>query len=142
MPPLSFFVVLIYMAETYRSAAIEIYIYQCIWPRLEHEVGNLPSWERHAGSERRFSSRAVVLSVLIDLPAMIVFVLASVASLLMVRACTADWWAGVGFTLATAAALCVVAWLIWHDSANALSAPCPEDPRGPSKSRSSSNSIN
>jgi hypothetical protein len=132
VPPMSFFVVLIYSAETYRSAAIEIYIYQCIWPRLESEVGTLPSWERHAGSERRVSGRAAVLSVLIDLPAMSVFVLASGGSLVIVRDFTADWWAGVGFTVATLAALGSVAWIIQRDSAKALLERCPEDPEGPS----------
>jgi hypothetical protein len=126
VPPLSFFVVLIYSAETYRSAAIEIYIYQCLWPRLESEVGTLPSWERYAGSERRVSGRAAVLSVLIDLPAMGVFVLASGGSLVIVRDFTADWWAGVGFTLATLAALGAVALVIQRDSANALLAPCTD----------------
>jgi hypothetical protein len=37
--PAGSFVVLVYSAETYRSAAIEIYIYQYVWPRLESEVG-------------------------------------------------------------------------------------------------------
>jgi hypothetical protein len=110
VPPLGLFVVLIYSAETYRSAAIEIFIYRRIWPRLEKVVGELPSWERQAGLERKLGLGSVGISALIDLPAMAVFVLAGIGSLIEVwDQKDGYWWAGVGFVLVSVAAIGLVA---------------------------------
>jgi len=121
VPPLSLFVVLIYSAETYRSAAIEIYIYQEIWPILESKVATLPSWERAAGSNR-FGLNAAWQAVLIDFPAMAVFVFAGVVAQLIDRDHAPLWWIGWGVTACAIVLPAFVGWVIQRKSTTAIEA--------------------
>ncbi len=118
--PLSLFVVLIYAAETYRSAMIEIFIYRHIWPRLEESLGELPSWERQAASERKPKLGVIGTSLLIDVPAMAIFVLAG-AGAQVAAWDLADplWWGGAVLLILSVAAMVRVARLIEKASADA-----------------------
>ena len=78
VPPVCLFVALIYSAETYRSAVLEIHIYRALLPALEDQVGPLPvSWERPAAAWRADPGRYWQVAA-IDAPALAVFVMIAV----------------------------------------------------------------
>ncbi len=121
IPPLSLFISLIYSAETYRSAALEIYLYGELWPALEDRVGALPpSWELSAGSDRRFSWGAAAEVLLIDLPATAIFAAASVAALLVTNDKDGFFWIGWGSTGLILLSLVGVGWWIKSQSSAAI----------------------
>jgi hypothetical protein len=91
VPPLSLLVVLIYSAETYRSASIEIYIYHRIWPTLELNVAKLSSWERTAAC-KRLKWNGVWEALVIDLPALAVFLFAAIVAQVVDRNDVPLWW--------------------------------------------------
>jgi hypothetical protein len=91
VPPLSLLVVLIYSAETYRSASIEIYIYHRIWPTLELNVAKLSSWERTAAC-KRVKRNGVWEALVIDFPALAVFLFAAIIAQVVDRNNVPLWW--------------------------------------------------
>lgn len=88
VPPLTLLVVLLHSASSYRLALIGSYIRKELWPYLKERVGDkrLPSWEGRVG-ERQRSWRSIPLSLVVDFPAMAIFILGSIVALLRVGGC-------------------------------------------------------
>jgi hypothetical protein len=107
IPPIATLVVLLHTAETYRSAILGSYIRTELWPFLEQRVGALPSWELEAAKRRRELS-AIVRSLFVDAPAVVIFIAAGVVALALNREHELAWWAGVALTaIAIAAPLAI-----------------------------------
>lgn len=94
VPPLSMFVILLHTAESYRVWRLGDYIRDQLWPFLEEQAGELPSWE--AESVRyRLSKGVFFKAAAVDSPAIILFFASSVAALVWVHDLDdALWWAG------------------------------------------------
>ncbi len=98
VPPLSMFVILLFTAESYRMTMLGNHIRQDLWPFLEHQVGKLPSWEVKI-SEYESSKGVLAKAAFIDSPAIILFLVASIAALKWVQDSNdALWWAGCAMT--------------------------------------------
>ncbi|HEX5713505.1 MAG TPA: hypothetical protein VFX85_09355 [Solirubrobacterales bacterium] len=98
VPPVSMFVILLLTAENYRIWRIGDYIRNHLWPFLQAQAGPVPSWEAEVIRYR--SSRGIFFkAAAIDSPAIILFIVASVASLAWIRD-PGDglWWAGCAMT--------------------------------------------
>jgi hypothetical protein len=102
IPPLTLLVVLLHAASSYRLALIGKYIRKELWPYLARQAGDpkLPSWEGRVG-ERQRSWKSIPLSLVVDFPAMAIFILGSIVALLRVGGC--DVFVLVGWASVVAA---------------------------------------
>jgi hypothetical protein len=99
IPPLAMLVALLHAAWSYRSASIGNYIANTLWPYLETQVGELPSWERKARERQLTLPRAIVKGVFIDVPAMALFIAASFFALARLDDHDYLWWLDCLMTL-------------------------------------------
>jgi hypothetical protein len=97
IPPVTMLVVLLHAAETYRSAQIGTYIRVKLWPYLESQVGEIPSWEDEV-ARGRLGGGTLLRALFVDFPAMALFIVASIVALALVGDGEFAWWAGCGMT--------------------------------------------
>ncbi len=98
IPPLVALIVLVHIAGTYRVAKIGDYIREKLWPHLEARVGAIPSWEICV-AEQRSRRMAFVKAVVVDFPAMALFLAASIIVLATAQSkFEALWWLGAVVT--------------------------------------------
>jgi hypothetical protein len=104
VPPVALLVVMIYMAETFRCAVIGTYVRDKLWPFLQARAGDetMPSWEVEVASKGR-PVEALAKALVIDFPAMAIFVVASGAALWWAPRFAFLWWLGCLMTLASMA---------------------------------------
>jgi hypothetical protein len=103
-PPIALLVVMLHMAETFRCAKIGTYVRDQLWPFLQERVGDetMPSWEvetARIGNPLGAFARALI----IDFPAMAIFVVASGAAVWLAPRFDLLWWLGLAMTLASIA---------------------------------------
>ncbi len=103
VPPLALFLNLIYSAETFRIISIGEYIRTELWPYLERQAGQLPSWEQRVAAIRRRKS-TVAMALLLDAPAFAIFVGSSVVALVAAHGDTKQdlWILDAGLTILAA----------------------------------------
>jgi hypothetical protein len=95
IPPLTLLVVLLHTAGSWRSNLLGNYIRKDLWPYLASRVGDerLPSWEHEVAARQR-PWKAVLMALIIDFPAMAIFIVASVVALFQVEGGSLLWFAG------------------------------------------------
>lgn len=95
IPPLTLLVVLLHTAGSWRSALLGNYIRKDLWPYLARRVGDksLPSWEDRVAARQR-PWKAVPIALIIDFPAMAIFIVASVLALIQVGGWDLLWLGG------------------------------------------------
>lgn len=98
VPPLGMFVILLHVAESYRMTMLGDYIRNELWPFLQKDAEGLPSWEGRV-AQYRSSKSVFVKTVVIDSPAIVLFLAASASALIWVwRPGEVLWWAGWAMT--------------------------------------------
>jgi len=104
IPPVALLVVMIHMAETFRCAKIGTYVRDKLWPFLQARVGDetLPSWEVETARIGK-PLGAFAKALVIDFPAMAIFIVASGAAVWLAPRFDLLWWLGLGMTLASVA---------------------------------------
>jgi hypothetical protein len=106
VPLVTALVSLLHAGRNYQITLIGSYIRWRLWPYLQGRVGKeLPSWEMYI-AEYRSKWRNFVLAHMIDTPAIVLFVAASVFSLLLVPKDTDPALRNAGWALTFLTVLC------------------------------------
>jgi hypothetical protein len=128
IPPLATLVVLLHAAGTYRLALIGHYISTTLWPYLDKQVRGepLPSWEKKREERLLKTPSILAKAILLDFPAMILFIAASPVALLHVDERESPWWwLGWLLMLIAIAVPIGVALSAWKNARSRNSRPAP-----------------